>query len=79
MSCAQILIHQHKTVTMRKIFFLSLALISFSVSSFAQLRKIPSEVTDAFSKKYPLAEDVEYKDVLTSIHVHFIQDSVRRI
>ena len=65
MSCAQNLIHQIKTVTMRKVFFLSLALISFSFASFAQLRKIPAEVTDAFSKKYPRAEDVEYNDVLT--------------
>ena len=79
MSCAQNLIHQIKTVTMRKVFFLSLALISFSFASFAQLRKIPAEVTDAFSKKYPRAEDVEYKDVLTSIHVHFVQDSIQYI
>lgn len=45
------------------------------LSSFAQIRKIPVEVTNAFSKQYPNAYDVSYKDNLVNIQVNFVLDS----
>jgi len=53
-----------------------LALI-LTVTSFAQVRKIPAAVTQAFTRQYPNAQDVEYHDQLTSYHVNFTQDSSR--
>jgi hypothetical protein len=47
--------------------------------SFSQVRKIPAEVTSAFEKKYPNAKDVEYKDMLKSVNVEFLQDSSKMI
>jgi hypothetical protein len=37
----------------------------------AQLRKIPSEVTDAFKEKFPGATNVEWKDNLTNFEADF--------
>ncbi len=37
----------------------------------AQLRKIPSDVTNAFKAKYPAATDVEWKDKLTVFDAQF--------
>jgi len=37
----------------------------------AQLRKIPSVVTDSFSAKYPAATNVEWKDNLTNFQADF--------
>jgi Putative beta-lactamase-inhibitor-like, PepSY-like len=61
---------------MRKIFILFASFI-FALSSFAQIRKIPAAVTDAFSKKYPMAQDVEYRDNLVNIQIHFVLDSAK--
>lgn len=61
---------------MRKLFFL-LMIAVFGISSFAQVRKIPSEVTDAFAKQYPSASKVEYEDNLINVHVHFALDSLK--
>ena len=46
-------------------------LLIFSNNTFAQLRKIPSEVTDAFSEKYPGAKEVEWKDKLSAFSAGF--------
>ena len=40
----------------------------------AQLRKVPSDVTNAFKSKYPNAQDVEWKDRLAYFEVQFKQD-----
>jgi hypothetical protein len=37
----------------------------------AQLRKIPSEVTDAFKAKYPSATNVEWKDNVSNFEAEF--------
>lgn len=50
-----------------------LILMSVSVTS-AQLRKIPSEVTNAFKAKYPDASDVSWKDNITVFQASFIND-----
>lgn len=38
---------------------------------FAQLRKVPAAVTEAFKKKYPNAQDVEWKDKVTVFVAEF--------
>ena len=61
---------------MRKVVVLLMAL-GLGIGSFAQVRKIPAAVTEAFSKKYPNAQQVEYKDNLINVQVHFLLDSAR--
>ena len=63
---------------MRKVFIL-LASFIFALSSFAQIRKIPAVVTDAFAKKYPMAQEVEYRDNLVNIQISFVLDSSKMI
>ncbi|HRH61212.1 MAG TPA: PepSY-like domain-containing protein [Chitinophagaceae bacterium] len=54
---------------------LFLLLIAFgATASFAQLRKVPAEVTDAFKAKYPGAEKVEWKDKITFFEAQFTMD-----
>jgi hypothetical protein len=59
---------------MKKLFGFT-AVLAFSLllstSTFAQLRKIPAEVTDAFITKYPDAKEVEWKDRLTNFTAGF--------
>ncbi len=50
---------------------LVLAFLLLSVSSFSQVREVPTDVKDAFSKQYVAAENVSYKDNLVSVQVHF--------
>ncbi len=58
---------------MKKIILLLLLMISFEAAkSFAQVRKIPAEVTDAFKAKYPDAQKVEWKDKITFFQASFI-------
>ena len=38
----------------------------------AQIRKIPAEVTDAFSSRYPHAQKVSWKDKISSFEAEFI-------
>lgn len=57
----------------------SILVLFFTLSVQAQLRKIPSEVTAAFTGQYPAARDVEYKDLLAFIQVHFQLDSSKFI
>lgn len=56
--------------------FLSLCLLSvapmfLSNTSFAQLRKIPAEVTEALKAKYPEASNVTWKDKLSVFAASF--------
>lgn len=51
---------------------LGLVLVSFAFApSFAQIRKIPSEVTEALKQKYPDAENVSWKDKLSVFAASF--------
>ena len=57
---------------MKKTVLLLLLLVSFgAVKSFAQIRKVPAEVTDAFKAKYPDAQNVEWKDKVTFFEASF--------
>jgi hypothetical protein len=46
-------------------------LISFASPSFAQIRKIPAEVTEALKSKYPEAKNVSWSDKLTMFVASF--------
>ena len=63
---------------MRKVFILLTASI-FGFNSFAQLRKTPAAVTQAFEKQYPKAAGVQYEDNLINVQVHFVTDSAKMI
>src|SRR5919112_1449170 len=56
--------------------YLLIALVSLGMISatHAQIRKIPSEVTEAFKAKFPKAEKVEWKDKLTNFEAQFNLD-----
>ena len=58
----------------RKTFMLIVACISFTLASQAQIREIPKVVKDAFAAQYADAQDVQYKDYLTTVSVYFTQD-----
>jgi len=55
---------------------LTILALLVSTLSFAQLRKIPPAVTAAFSRQYPRATDVSYRDQLTGYYVDFKLDSL---
>jgi hypothetical protein len=55
-------------------FILATVCILSANSLFAQFRKIPAEVTDAFYAKYPVAKKVEWKDKLSSFVANFELD-----
>lgn len=64
---------------MKKTIGLILAVAFLSVNGLsvsAQFRKIPAEVTDAFSQKFPGATKVEWKDKLTGYSATFELDKV---
>ncbi|MBC7828190.1 MAG: PepSY-like domain-containing protein [Chitinophagaceae bacterium] len=63
---------------MKKVFpvFLTLILVITCLgTSFAQVRKIPSEVTEAFKQKYPTATNVEWRDKLSNFSAAFESDN----
>lgn len=63
---------------MRKVVILFAASL-IGLSSFAQLRKTPAAVTQAFEKQYPNASNVQYEDNLINVQVHFVTDSAKMI
>ena len=63
----------------RKMFSVFLALFITVISAQAQIREIPPIVKETFEKQYPQAEAVEYKDMLASVQVHFIENNEKYI
>ena len=64
---------------MKKFFYVFLSsafILLLSNNSFAQIRKIPAEVTSSFTEKYPQAELVEWRDKLTGFTASFSVDSI---
>ena len=53
--------------------FSGLVLIT-SLSLFAQVREIPSIVEETFSKQYPKATHIDFKDFVVKVQVHFEQE-----
>ena len=67
---------------MKKIIYITglfAILAIFTTDSFAQIRKIPAEVTNAFQEKYPHATSVEWRDKLSSFTASFQLDSTTYI
>ena len=64
---------------MKRLFplLLMFALVTTSITSFAQVRKIPSEVTESFKQKYPGATNVEWRDKLSSFSAVFEENDVQ--
>ena len=58
---------------------LFISIMTIAIGSFAQIRKTPVAVTEAFAKKYPVARDVRFEDNLINVQVHFVLDSVKMI
>ena len=56
---------------MKKITFALLLCLLIAGATKAQIRKIPSDVTNAFKAKYPDAKDVEWKDKITVFDAQF--------
>lgn len=52
-------------------------MVATSVTTFAQVRKIPSEVTEAFKQKYPTASNVEWRDKLSNFSAVFESDNTQ--
>ena len=63
----------------RKMFTVVFALLLGVVSLQAQVREIPEIVKETFANQYTEAADVEYKDMLTSVHVHFTENGEKFI
>lgn len=65
---------------MKKIIrFLPLLIVALVLTNTvaAQIRKIPSEVTEAFKSKYPEATNVEWRDKLTNFVAVFQQEGIQ--
>ena len=62
---------------MKRLLFVLMASLAMQIS-IAQLRKVPSEVTNAFAVKYPEAKDVEWKDNMRSFSARFISTDSRK-
>lgn len=61
----------------KRIMGIMTALLLLSVISFAQIRKIPAEVTNALKAKFPNATDVSWKDKLSSWEAEFTESGVK--
>lgn len=55
----------------------TLFLTAFYTAAFAQVRKIPAVVTEAFKDKYPDASNVEWKDKLSGFVAVYEDDGVK--
>ena len=66
---------------MKKILFLLVVVFSlaWSDTATAQIRKIPAEVTSAFTEKFPQATQVEWRDKLSGFTASFSLDSISYI
>lgn len=67
---------------MKKIVYITGLITLFAIftnNTFAQIRKIPAEVTNAFTEKYPGATSVEWRDKLSGYTASFSLDSTNYI
>jgi len=49
-------------------------LLCASMPAFSQIRKIPKAVEETFANQYREASDIDFKDQLVSVDVHFMLD-----
>ena len=59
---------------MKRYFLVAMIFTLATTSINAQIRKIPSEVTEAFKAKFPGADKVEWKDKITYFEAQFTAD-----
>jgi hypothetical protein len=55
---------------MKRMYFIFSFLMA-GIVSFAQIREIPKEVRENFSRQYPMATDVDFNDNLLNINIQF--------
>jgi hypothetical protein len=60
-----------KVRTMKKGLLLNACLLLLSGIAFSQIREMPKAVEEAFANQYKGATNIEFKDQLTSVDVHF--------
>jgi Putative beta-lactamase-inhibitor-like, PepSY-like len=64
---------------MKKIFLFLLLITAISCGSiFAQIRKVPAEVTNAFKAKFPDAQNVEWKAEISDFQANFTENGVEK-
>ena len=56
---------------MKKGLLLNACLLLFSGLAFSQVREIPKAVEETFANQYRGASNIEFKDQLTGVNVHF--------
>lgn len=56
------------------IIMLALFLLVYHFTTYAQLRKLPAVVTESFSKKFPTAHNVTWRDKISIFSATFEQD-----
>jgi hypothetical protein len=61
---------------MKKILIALLLIVAGTTAVMAQIRKMPAEVTNALKEKFPYAENVSWKDKLTSWEAEFTNKGV---
>lgn len=64
---------------MKKLFMLMIVcgIVSTSFSVFAQIRKVPAEVTEAFKAQFPITENLEWRDKLTVFEATFEMKGIK--
>ena len=68
-------IQNKRKINMKKrLVSLTVSLIFFSGIAFSQIREIPKIVEETFSNQYKGASDIEFKDQLVRVDVHFLLD-----
>jgi len=58
----------------RYLLMLLLGMFTLAATSFAQSDNVPQAVKETFTKQYPDAENIEYKDNLLNVWVNFTQN-----
>jgi len=58
----------------RYLLMLVLGMFTLAATSFAQSDNVPQAVKETFTKQYPDAENIEYKDNLLNVWVNFTQN-----
>jgi hypothetical protein len=64
---------------MKKGLLLNVCVLFLSGIAFAQIREIPKAVEETFANQYKGASNIEFKDQLTRVDVHFELDGERMI
>jgi hypothetical protein len=68
-----------KVRTMKKGLVLNVCLLLLSGIAFSQLREIPRAVEETFANQYRGASNIEFKDQLSRVDVHFELDGEKMI